>query len=234
MLEDLLAPHGLTVLGAFAVAPEDRAPALESGAAARFCAVIGNAGPGMWRAFSAARRDEPHPLNAWNRRVVDPIAAALGALAVYPFDEPFQPFHLWAGRTGTIFRSPMTPAIHPVYGTWFGLRGALFSETPLATSAPPAAHPCDACAAKPCMAVCPSGAVQAGDAALCHPWLESHPESDCVALACRARRACPVGAEYVYAPEQARFHMEAFVRDFGEVMRKWRNGSTNDAPPTVS
>lgn len=227
-LEALLAPHGLIVLGGFAAEAGD--PPLPSGAPARFGALIGNAGPAMWRAFAAARRDEPHPLNAWNRRVVDPIAAALGATAAYPFDEPFLPFHLWAGRTGAIFASPMTPAIHPLYGTWFGLRGALFSAEPLAELRPPAVHPCESCAEKPCLDVCPSGAIRAKDAGLCLDHLERNPASDCVAQACRARRACPVGREFAYGPEQARFHMEAFVRDFGEVMRKWRNDGAAAGP----
>ncbi len=229
-LETRLAPHGLIVLGGFAVAADDRAPPLPGGAAPGFCTLIGNAGPEMWAAFSAARREEPHPLNAWNRRVLDPVAEALGALAVYPFDEPFLPFHLWAGRTGTIFPSPMTPAIHPLYGTWFGLRGALFSAAPLCPPAPPAAPPCESCAGKPCLAACPSGAIQGNDPAACLDWLEARPESDCVAQACRARRACPVGRAFAYAPAQARFHMEAFVRDFGAVLRNRRDG----APRTPS
>jgi hypothetical protein len=29
---------------------------------------------------------------------------------------------------------------------------------------------------------------------------------------CRARRACPVGAEHAYGPEQANFLMRAFLR----------------------
>jgi hypothetical protein len=187
--------------------------------------MVGNAGSGMWRAFSAARRDEPHPLNMWSKRVLDPVADALGAAIAYPFDQPYPPFPRWAARTGTIFPSPMTPSIHPVYGTWFGLRGALFSAEALCPPMPPALHPCESCAEKPCLTICPSGAIQRRDGALCHAYLESHPGCDCRDEACRARRACPVGRDYAYEPEQARFHMEAFVRDFGEVMRKWRERS---------
>lgn len=224
-LETLLEPHGLLVLGGFAVTPEDRAPAPPGGGAARFCAMIGNAGSAMWAPFSAARRPEPHPLNAWNRRVLDPIAARLGAAVAYPFDEPFQPFPRWAERTGTIFATPMTPAIHPVYGPWFALRGALFTAAPLCPPTPPATSPCESCADKPCLSACPSGAIQAKDGAICQTYLEPRPESDCVTHACRARRSCPVGRAYAYEPAHARFHMEAFVREFGEVMRKWRESA---------
>jgi hypothetical protein len=34
-----------------------------------------------------------------------------------------------------------------------------------------------------------------------------------------------VRCDYSYGAEQAHFHREAFVRDFGEVMRKWRERS---------
>jgi hypothetical protein len=32
-----------------------------------------------------------------------------------------------------------------------------------------------------------------------------------MAESCRARRACPIGREYLYQPEQARFHMTHFL-----------------------
>ena len=44
--------------------------------------LIGNFGAGMWAEFSAARRNERDPLDAWTRRVTDPLAARLGARAV--------------------------------------------------------------------------------------------------------------------------------------------------------
>jgi hypothetical protein len=36
--------------------------------------------------------------------------------------------------------------------------------------------------------------------------------SDCRERGCRARRACPVGSEFSYVEEQARFHINAFLR----------------------
>ena len=36
--------------------------------------------------------------------------------------------------------------------------------------------------------------------------------TECLTGGCLARRACPVGRDYAYAPDQARFHMEAFLR----------------------
>ena len=217
-----LIPHGMVVLGGFSPVPEDHLPPLADGSAPGAVTLVGNAGPAMWEVFEEARRDEPHPLNAWTRRVLGEIAAHFDAVAIYPFTgPPFLPFQRWAGRTGTIFASPMTPAIHPVYGTWFGLRGALLSELPLAPSAPPAENPCDACTAKPCLHTCPVGAIHSGDldAVRCLDHLESPIGADCVAMSCRSRRVCPVGRDWAYPPAQSAFHMEAFIRDFGPMVR---------------
>lgn len=224
-----IAPHGLIVIGSFCCMPDDQAPDTPDGAPSGFATLIGNAGSAMWPQFSAARRDEPNPLDMWSKRVLDPVAEALGAAIVYPFDLPYRPFPRWAARTGTIFPSPMTPAIHPRYGTWFALRAAVFTVEPIVAAEPPASSPCESCDAKPCLSVCPSGAIQAKDAAICHTHLETHPHADCIGHACRARHACPIGRAYAYAPDHARFHMEAFVREFGEVMRKWRESCAQTA-----
>lgn len=221
-LESLLSAHGMIVLGGFSPVPEDGVPPLASGEAPGAVTLVGNAGPEMWDIFQERQQDEPHPLNAWTRRVLAEVAAALGAEAVYPFSgPPFLPFQRWAGRTGTIFASPMTPAIHPVYGTWFGLRGALLSFAPLASNPPPAQHPCETCVEKPCLVACPVGAITPGHlaAARCLGHLESPIGADCVAMSCRSRRACPVGRDWAYPPAQSAFHMEAFIRDFGTLIR---------------
>ena len=73
-----LAPFGLLARGGFAPLSADGLP--EDSA----CAVmVGNAGPAMWRVFAGARREEPDAMNRWTRRVLDPVAAELGAQVVY-------------------------------------------------------------------------------------------------------------------------------------------------------
>ena len=117
-LELQLAEHGLIVLGAFAPTPGDAVPSLSAGLATRSVTLVGNAGSEMWQAFQAKRRDEPHPLDSWTRRVLTPIAKDFGMGAVFPFTgPPFLPFLAWGARAGAFFESPMTPAIHPRYGT---------------------------------------------------------------------------------------------------------------------
>ena len=70
------------------------------------------------------------------------------------------------------------------------------------------------CAERWCLKACPVGAFSdAGyDVAACVAWLKGEPGADCMGFGCRARRACPVGADQAYGPEQARFLMRAFLR----------------------
>ena len=67
---------------------------------------------------------------------------------------------------------------------------------------------------KPCLTTCPVGSLSEGvyDVPACVAHISSPAGDACLALSCRARRACPVGRDYAYGPDQSRFHMEAFVR----------------------
>ncbi len=220
-----LAQHGLIVLGEFAPDAGDGVPALSNGLVPRAVVLVGNAGPAMWRAFQAARREEAHPLDSWTRRTIEPLAAEFGMEAVYPFaGPPFLPFHAWGEKAGAFFPSPMAPAIHPRYGTWFGLRAALLSpkaDPALASPAPRATNPCDGCVDRPCLSACQSGAITKDgyDARRCLDYLETLTGHACLMNGCHARHACPVGREYAYGQAQAEFHMRAFVQNFGPLLR---------------
>jgi hypothetical protein len=104
--------------------------------------------------------------------------------------------------------------IHPVYGLWHAYRGALALRERLPLpAAETGAYPCDGCVDKPCLATCPVSAFGPGgyDVAACVGHIRTPQGEDCLALGCRARRACPIGRAYVYDPPQAEFHMEAFL-----------------------
>jgi Fe-S-cluster-containing hydrogenase component 2 len=117
-------------------------------------------------------------------------------------------------RAGGVSTSPLGVLVHPIYGPWFAYRGALaFGE---AIEAPPVQHadPCGTCRDKPCIAACPVGAIsQSGayDVGACRDHVSSA-DNACYALGCLARHACPLGADFVYPPAQAGFHMRAFAR----------------------
>ncbi len=199
----------MVVLGAFNPRPDDQL-ARPAGTAV----LVGNAGSAMWEAFAAERRDEPEPLDAWSRRKLEKAAASLGAKAFFPFGgPPHLPFQAWGLRTGGVFQSPIGLLIHHRYGLWFAYRGALVFDAEWDFSEPQAAtvSPCETCADKPCLETCPVGALKLADydVAACLGHLGTPPGADCRDLGCRARRACPVGRDYVYAPAQAAFHMAA-------------------------
>jgi hypothetical protein len=209
---------GLALRGAFHPGPDDAPPTLADGARAGTLALLGFVGGGMWPHFAAsteARDGLGDGLDRWSRRVIDDLAAEFNAAALYPFGrEPAWPFQRWAMKGEAVHPSPIGILIHPDWGLWHGYRGALALQQRLAL--PPAdarPSPCDTCAAKPCLSSCPVAAFGAGhyDVAACIRHIATLAGRDCIDDACRARRACPVGAGHRYGSEQARFHMSAFL-----------------------
>lgn len=210
-LRDALAAEGLILRGGFH--PESHDGAL---AGSGTLLLIGNAGPAMWRAFERAGPSGPDPLDRWTRRVLSAVAARFGAAAIYPFDgPPYAPFLQWAKRAEAVLDSPLGMAIHPEYGLWHAWRGAL--AFPQRIDLPDGAvtrRPCDSCATRPCSTTCPVDAFRDGayDVEACANHLRTPAGGDCLEQGCRARRACPVGGDFIYAPAQAAHHMAAFLR----------------------
>jgi len=215
---DAFAGTGLTVRGGFAAGPDDAGlPAAPSGAPCGAVVLLGNAGREMWPHFLAGRRDEPHPLDAWTRRTVEPQAAALGVGTVYPNDQPYQPFQRWALRAEPVAPSPIGLLIHPDYGLWHAYRAALLldaapDDLPARDDRP---SPCPTCVGRPCLAACPVGAhADAGfDVDACTGHASSDAAPRCRDLGCRSRDGCPVGRGHRFGDDQVRFHLAAFLRE---------------------
>jgi hypothetical protein len=216
LIDRLVAAAGLTLRGGFHPTAEDGLPLAPGGSAATLL-LVGNVGPGMWQAFSTApeRDGRPHPLDAWTRRVVDELAAAVRAQALYAFTgPPYWPFQRWAMRAEPVTPSPLGILIHPEYGLWHAYRAALLFADRLElppTEARPS--PCASCALRPCLSACPVGAfTPAGyDVVCCVDHISGTAGAMCMEKGCRAREACPVGAKYRYSAAQEAFHMEAFL-----------------------
>ncbi len=206
---------GLAFRGGFALTAEERAGPL---AEARSVALFGMIGAAQWPAFAAspeAADGLAHPLDRWSRRILTALAEQFGAVPLFPFEgPPYWPFQRWAQRAEPVHPSPLGLLIHPRYGLSHSYRGALaFSSmlefAPSATEATPLRHLRRASV--------PGGVSRrrflprrlrrralrrlsrTGDGAAC------------VQGGCLARQACPVGREHVQAPEQARFHISAFL-----------------------
>ena len=217
-LEQALIPLGLSLRGGFQAGSTDHLPTLPTGQAAATVLLVGNAGPGMWKAFSGsaqAHDGAPHPLNRWTRQHLDAIANSVGGVALYPFDAtPAWPFQRWAARCEPVHPSPLGLLIHPDYGLWHAYRAAIVLAEPLdLPPPPPVASPCQSCTDRLCMSRCPVGAfsVSGYDVPACARHLQSPAGADCLQGGCLARRACPVGAEYRQLPAQNAFHMRSFL-----------------------
>jgi hypothetical protein len=207
---------GLVPRGAVSLAEGERVGEL---ADMRTIVLAGMVGRDGWEAFAASPEASDglaDPLDRWSRRLIESLAGELGAKALFPFGgPPFLPFQRWAQRAEPVHSSPIGVLIHRYYGLWHSYRGALGLSEELAVAEPaPGLSPCETCSGRWCLKTCPVGAFSdAGyDVAACAGHLRSTAGGDCMGEGCRARRACPVGVEHAYGPEQARFLMRAFLR----------------------
>ncbi len=212
---------GFLCRGGFHPDAADGVPAAAADGSASLV-LLGNAGPSLWRVFAAAGGIvdiEPDPLDRWTRKTVIPLAHALGAVPLFPFDgPPYLPFQKWAAKAEGLSVSPLGILIHPEFGLWHAYRAALLFSRPLELprreSQP---SPCAGCARKPCLKGCPVDAFARGsyDVPACVRYLEDPLGAACLGFGCLARHACPVGRDFAPDPAQARFHMQAFLRANG-------------------
>jgi hypothetical protein len=182
--------------------------------------LLGFTGGLQWERFAhaqEARDGLPHPLDRWSRRVIGSLAREFDALDIYPSGTPGAPlpFQRMALRCEPVHPSPIGLLIHPKWGLWHAYRGALL--LPLAIDLPtpaPGAPPCESCKRQPCLSSCPVGAFRPGrfDLDACTGHVLSDAGRECREQGCLARRACPIGAEFRYVEDQARFHMRAFLQ----------------------
>lgn len=215
-LNALLTGAGLFVRAGFQSVPADGVPPLADGSPASTVILIGNAGGDMWQAFDAqADRTLRHPLDNWLRPEIERVAADVGAMPVFPNDgPPFVPVQDWAVRAEPVYRSPIGIMIHPQFGLWHVYRAALLFSQEI--DLPPRADvpsPCDSCEAKPCLSVCPADAFLPDrfDAQACVSHVDSAAGTVCRERGCLARRACPVGRDYLYGQDQQAFHTAALT-----------------------
>jgi epoxyqueuosine reductase len=207
MIDALLAPHHLTVLGGFHAGPDDALPK-----GTQTLLMIGP-GDGFWPHVTAQPEwdGKPDPIDRWSRRVIGTIACDLGAKAIFPFGgPPYHPFYKWALRTGRVWESPVRLLVHDTQGLMVSFRGALALKERLPL--PPATQrPCDTCPA-PCLTACPVAALTGAgyDLPACHGYLDSPQGDTCMLQGCAVRRTCPVAQGYARMPEHSAYHMGQF------------------------
>jgi hypothetical protein len=236
-LAEECSPFGLNLIGVASAAEYDAlVPAKYRLAptSRRAAIVIGNGGGAFWSAYRAhvdrhrgfdARE---HPLDDFTAEIMEtrilPLATShgVGAELRLPFraSEPPVSFVHLAEAAGLGRRSILAVLIHPEFGPWIALRGALLIDEEI--EAPrPAAHfdPCPSCVERPCITTCPARAVAypAGwDVGRCVDYRIEH-ESICPDR-CEARIACVYGRAHRYpADALMHHHRRAFA-----VMRRAR------------
>ena len=208
---------GLIVRGGFHPSRDGAVPPLAGGRPTHTLFLLGNSGPDLWE--SAGERltadRSADPLDSWTEAIVGEIAEAYGAEPLFPFSgKPYLPFLRWAQRAETVAPSAIGILIHPRYGLWHAYRAALaFADRLKLPPHAAAAHPCDSCVEKPCLSTCPVDAfsIDGYDVDACSAHIGSAVGRTCFETGCLARHACPVGRDYAYAPDQAGFHMAAFL-----------------------
>jgi len=206
---------GMVCRGAFHPLPDDGLPA-STGTAV----MVGNTGPRFWQRFQIELpKNSTDPLNQWSGSVLKNLADRLSARVLFPFGgPPHHPFQRWAQRAEMVYPSPLGLLIHPVFGLWHAYRGLfLFPEKfdlPVREKEP---NPCDDCDDRPCLNTCPVSAITEDGFELdsCITHLTGPTGDDCMYSSCAARRACPVGAQFAYKLDQARFHQADFFRAYG-------------------
>ncbi len=207
---------GIACRGGFRFEPAEEVPHV-AGRPGRTLVLLGFTGRMQWSAFTSSAEfvdGEPHPLDRWSARLIDRLASDFGARPLYPFGgPPWWPFQQWAQRAEALHGSPLGILMHPRFGLWHAWRGALlFAE---AFAVPPRVSwpsPCASCAAKPCIASCPAGAVMVSgfNRAACAAHLMS-PQGAACRSGCLARGSCPVASSHRYRAQQAAFHMRALL-----------------------
>jgi hypothetical protein len=219
----LVRPYGLNLVGAADVAAYDAlVPASHrlglAPGARRTAIVVGHGGGGFWEAYRAHVRRHPEherlpdPIDAFTARIMEEqvLPRVPDATLVLPF-RPASPrvsfVHL-AEAAGLGRRGLVGVLIHPEFGPWIALRGALFVAEPVVAPRPAAGFdPCPACVDRPCVAACPGAAVSAAagwDVPRCIDHRIAH-AADC-RDACGARVACVYGRAHRYPPDALAYH----------------------------
>ena len=214
-----LAAAGLNRQHVFDLAalPAEITATLGTTAGFRQLILLGHGGKRLWECVQAAGGAGGDPIDDYCARVVaDWFAAELPGRRyriVYPGSVPV-PLQQLGTLAGWHQPTPFMIGIDPHWGTWYAYRAVVLADTGFCPSeAVDRAHeevplggsnPCANCLEKPCISVCPAGAMASSGFVLerCVDYRKTG-QSQCKHT-CLARITCPVGSEHRYGDEQMR------------------------------
>lgn len=142
--------------------------------------------------------------------------------SVYPFGENALDLNfLKMGElAGAGIKSLLGILLHPVYGPWISLRGAILTNLTLNQFDSPLSDftPCPSCN-KPCISVCPANTISESgwDWESCMKFRLSN---DTCAKSCASRRACPYGEQEQYSEQQLEYHHKFVLNNVKEFFDK--------------
>lgn len=222
------------------VTPERKSGRIMDGA--RSIVLVGFGGNSFWKIFNTFLDNNPE----WREKRTDLIdnytvlnmrragemldSGGIGYALSYPFGENALGLDFPAlGRLGGAgVGSLLGILIHPVFGTWISLRGAILTdaEFPEYDSPLEGFDPCPSCD-KPCIAACPAHTVSESgwDWESCMIW---RMETDVCSAHCASRVACPWGSGERYSPGQMAYHHSFVLKSVRAYFAKHdRPGSTS-------
>jgi len=172
--------------------------------------LFGHGGNRMWKALNKHGMTGTDPVDHHSVfhvvRFVQRYLDACPYRILYPGNIPI-PLQQLGSLAGWHHCSPLGIGVNGTYGPWFGYRAVVLVRAGLPfMTEPPAPSPCEQCADKPCISVCPASALSAGappDVGACIDY-RMQTDSTC-ALKCLARLICPIGTRFRYCDEQVRY-----------------------------
>lgn len=184
--------------------------------------VLGSGGSEFWEKMTQEEgspgrpKADHHPINRRGARLTGELMVwlrdhGMRSAAVYPDANRTLNFVQLAEVAGMGYVSPVIgQLLHPTYGPWVSLRSAiLIAGKPFgdARRLPKAVgeqfEPCLTCS-RPCMRACPISVYEVGDYPDFERCTEHRVQGNCE-RGCDVRRACPIGAEHRYGPQEEAF-----------------------------
>lgn len=192
--------------------------------------VVGNGGRWLWPRFRASPEASlrRNPVDRYTRRAFERAAAVAthpAGIALYNErrEGAYLPLVALAQRAGFGTPGRVGVLIHPEFGPWIALRGVLFMGEAIREDPPARFEPCSGCAA-PCEPACHGGVVSEMGVDYRACYRTKLLRGEC-RTRCDARRACVIGREHAYDPDQVvhhsriRWRPSTLVRAIGILVR---------------